>query len=73
MRLVLDVDDRVLGQPAHAAEQDLPLTLDQHGPAGAVRVHPFGDAVVQRQHVVARGLDQPQPLQLVQLLRHLLR
>ena len=33
---------------------------------------PLCEVVVERQHVVARRLDQPQPLQLVQLLRHLL-
>ncbi len=32
----------------------------------------FARSVVERQHVVARRLDQPQALQLVELLRHLL-
>ena len=71
--LVLDVDHRVLRQAAHAAEEELRIPLDQHRPAGEIRVQPFGDIVVQRQHVVAGRLDQPQALQLVQLLRHLLR
>ena len=72
MGLVLDVDDRVLRQLFHAAEQDLAGPLDQYGPARGVRVQPLCKVVVQRQHVVAHRLDEPEPLQLVQLLRHLL-
>ena len=30
VRLVLDVDDAVLGQPPHAAEEDLRVAPDQH-------------------------------------------
>ena len=68
VRLVLDVDDRAFGQPAHAAEQQLRVALDQLRPAGDVRVGALGKAIVQGQHVVLGRLDQPEPLQLVQLL-----
>ena len=72
-RLVLDVDDAVLGQTAHAGEQQLRVALDQLGPAGQIGVDALDLPVVERQHVVLDRFDQPQPLQLVQLLRHLLR
>ena len=71
--LVLDVDDRVLRQASHAAKQDLRVSLDQHRPPGHIRVDAFGDPVIERQHVVARRLDQPQALQLVEFFRHLFR
>ena len=71
--LFLMLMTQVLGQPPHAAEQDLRVPLDQHRPAGEIRVEPLRQVVVERQHVVARRLDQPQALQLVQLLGHLLR
>ena len=47
------------------------LTADQRRPAGELRVEPLGGPVVEGEHVVLDGLDQPQPLQLVQLVRHL--
>ena len=72
VRLVLDVEDAVLRQAAHAAEQQLGLALDQDRPAGRVRVHLLHHPVIQRQHLVARRLDQPEALQLVELLRILL-
>ena len=59
-------------QASHAADEELGLTLDEHRPAGEVRVELFKQPVVQGQHLVARRLDQPLPLQLVELLRHLL-
>ena len=73
VRLVLDADDRVLRQSPHAAEEELGVPTDQHRPPGQIRVQPFGAPVIERQHVVAGRLDQPQALQLVELLRHLLR
>ena len=72
VRLVLEVQDAVLRQAPHAAEQQLGLALDQDRPAGGVRIDLLHHPVVERQHLVARRLDQPQPLQLVQLLRVLL-
>ena len=50
---------------------ELPLT--SIGPAGQVGVDALDLPVVERQHVVLDRFDQPQPLQLVQLLGHLLR
>ena len=72
VRLVLEVQHAVLRQASHAAEEQLGLALDQHRPAGGVRVHLLDHPVVERQHLVARRLDQPEALQLVELLRHLL-
>ena len=72
VRLVLEVEDAVFRQASHAADEELGLTLDEHRPAGEVRVELLQQPVVQGQHLVARRLDQPLPLQLVELLRHLL-
>ena len=48
VRLVLEVENAVLAQAAHAAEEHLGLALDQHRPAGGVRIdlldHPVIDA-----------------------------
>ena len=71
--LFLIDDDRVLGQPAHAAEQDLRVALDQLRPAGEVRVEALERPIVERQHAVLGRLDQEEPLQLGELLRVLLR
>ena len=49
------------------------VALDQLRPAGDLGIGALGKAVVQGQHVVLDRLDQPQPLQFVQLLRILLR
>ena len=68
VRLVLEREDRVLAQPAHAPEQQLRLAADELRAAGEVGVEALDAAVVERQHVVAGRLDQEQPLQLVQLL-----
>ena len=72
VRLVLDAQDAVLRQASHAAEQNLGLSFDQHRAAGQVRVDSLEQPVVDRQHVVARRFDEPEALQLVELLRHLL-
>ena len=72
-RLVLDVDDAVLRQPAHAAEQQLCVALDQGGPPGDVGYEAFDLPVIERKHVVLDRLDQPKPLQFMQFLRILLR
>jgi hypothetical protein len=69
---VLDADDAVLGQSAHAGEQELGISSDQHWPPCNVWVQAPSEVVIHRQHVVAGGLDQPQALQFMQLLRHLL-
>ncbi len=63
------ISTRVLGQPAHAAEQQLALALDQRRAAGRLGQAALDEAVVERDDVVLDRLDQPQPLQLVQLLR----
>ena len=68
-RLVLDADDAVLRQPAHAGEEQLRVAADERRPSGHRRLEPLGGAVVQREHVVLDGLDQPQPLQLGQHAR----
>ncbi len=48
--------------------RNLPVALDQLRPAGDVGIGALGKPVVQRQHVVLDRLDQPQPLQFVQLV-----
>ena len=68
MRLVLQHEDRILGQPAHAPEQDLAIAVDELRPTGQVRVEALDAAIVERQHVVLRRLDEEQPLQVGQLL-----
>jgi hypothetical protein len=45
------------------------LAFDQDRAAGGVWVHPLGDAVIKRQNVMARCLDQPQALQVIALVR----
>ena len=72
VRFVLDVEHAVLGQTAHAADEHLRITFDQHRPSGGVGVDLLQHPVVDGQHLVARRLDQPEPLQLHQLLRVLL-
>ena len=48
------------------------LPLIKTGRPAVSGIHLLHQPVVERQHLVARRLDQPQPLQLVKLLRHLL-
>ena len=62
VRLVLVVDDGAFRQPPHAAEQQLPRSRDQLRPAGERGVGALGKTIVQGQHVVLDGFDQPQPL-----------
>ena len=71
MALVLDVDDAVLGEPTHAAEQQLRLPFDQGWPACGFGVEPFDSSIVEWQHVVAGRFDEKEPLELRQLLRHI--
>ena len=73
VRLVLDVEDDVLREAAHAGVEHLRVAADQLRTTGDLGIEPLHLAVVDRQHVVPDRLDQPQPLQLVQFLRHLLR
>ena len=63
----------VLRQPAHAAEQQLGVALDQGGSSGDVGDEALDLPVVEREHVVLDRLDQPEALQLMQFLRVLLR
>ena len=69
VRLVLEVDHRVLGEATHAAVEDLRLALHELGPARDVGVEALDPAVVERQDVVLDRFDQEQPLQLVQASR----
>src|SRR5208282_3837427 len=69
---VLDVQDAVLREASHTAEQYLRLSFNQHGAASGVRINLLGNPVVDGQHIVAGRLDQPESLQLVELLGHLL-
>ena len=71
MRLVLDVEDAVLAEAAHAAEEQLRVALDELRPAGEVGVEALDAAVVERQHVVLARLLEPELLELRELLRHL--
>ena len=73
MRLVLEVDHGVLGQPPHAAEEKLRASLDELGPSGEVGVEALDPAVVERQHVVLGRFVVPELLELGELLRHLRR
>ena len=68
MRLVLEVDDRVLRQPPHAAEEHLRVAAHELRPPGEVGVEPLDAAVVEREDVVLRRLDQEEPLQLAELV-----
>jgi hypothetical protein len=67
--LVLDIDDRVLGQAAHAPEQQLRRAFDEHGPTRNLRFRPLYCSIVEGQHAVTCGLDEPEALELVQFLR----
>ncbi len=60
-----------LGEAAHAGEQDLLVALDQARLPADFGQDALEGTVVERQDVVARGLNQEQPLQLVQLAGHL--
>jgi hypothetical protein len=62
VRLVLQVQDRVLAQSPHAAEQELGVPPDEHGPAGNIGVEALDAPVIEGQHVVLRNLDEPKPL-----------
>ena len=53
-------------------EENLRVALDQRRSAGELRHEALDPPVVERQHVVLDRFDQPQPLQLVQLLGHVL-
>jgi hypothetical protein len=65
--------ERAFAQPGHAAEQDLRVALDELRPACDVCVEALERAIVERDDVVLRSLDQKQPLELGELLRILLR
>ena len=67
-RLVLEDDDRVLREAAHAGEQELRGAGDELGAAGELGVEPFVAPVVEREHVVLAGLDEEQALQLAELV-----
>ena len=54
-RLVLDADHAVLRQPSHAGEEQLRVAADQRRSPGQLWLDPFGDAVVDRHHVVLGG------------------
>ena len=71
MGLVLDVEEAVLGEAAHAAEEQLRVSLHELRPADELGVEALDAAVVEREHVVLAGLLEPELLQLGQLLRHL--
>src|SRR3954447_3071083 len=71
MRLVLDVEDAVLAEAPHAAEQHLRVPFDELGTADELGIEPLDAPIVEREHVVFAGLFEPQFLQLRQLLRHL--
>ena len=59
--------DTVL-QARRCLEEQLRVATDEGRPPGHGRLEPLRGAVVQRQHVVLDGLNQPQPLQLCQHL-----
>jgi hypothetical protein len=67
--LVLDVDDRTLGEATHAPEEELPVALDELRPPGEVRVRPLDGAVIKGQDVVLDCLDEPEALQVAEALR----
>jgi hypothetical protein len=57
--------------PAHPAKEQLRGSLDQGRTPGQVRVEALDSTIVQRQDVILGRLDEPQTLQLVELLRFL--
>ena len=61
------------GESAHAGVEHLRVATDQRWATRDLGIEPLRFAVVDRQHVVPDRLDQPQALQLAQLLGHLLR
>ena len=71
MGLVLDVDEAVLAEAPHAAEEQLRVALHELRPADELGVEALDAPVVEREHVVLPRLLEPQLLQLGQLLRHL--
>src|SRR3954471_4073482 len=73
VRLVVQVEDRALGQASHTAKEQLTIALHELRTARDVRVEALGPAIVQGKHIVLRCLDQPKALQLAQLLGLLLR
>ena len=68
MGLVLQREHAPLAHP-HAGEQQLRVAADELRPSGDVGVDPLEAAIVERHDVVLHRLDQPEPLQLGQLLR----
>ena len=62
------VDDRPFAEAPHAAKEELALSLGELGAASEGGIGPFGKAVIQWQHVVFGGFDQPKALQLLELL-----
>ena len=71
-RAVLDVRRGLLGEPAGAgAEAQGGAPVVQVAPAGDLRVLPLGDAVVEREHLVPRGLGVEDALELGEQLRPL--
>ena len=66
--LFFDRDDRVLREPAHAAEEELRRAADELRPSREVGVEPLEAAVVEREHVVLPRLEEEEALELVELL-----
>ena len=66
VRLVLQVDDRVLGQSTHPGEEPLLASADERGPACDRGVEAFDCAVIEREDAVLRCLEEEEPLHVVQ-------
>src|SRR5262249_42494735 len=70
--VVLAVSDAACRKPAHAPGQRLSRPAVGPWSTREPGIDLLGNSVVDRQHVIASRLDQPQSLQLAQLIRHLL-
>ena len=68
MRFVLHVEHGVLAEADHPLIEQLGLAIDQHGTAGQIGVEPLDASIVEGQHVVLDGLDQPEALEFVSQL-----
>ncbi len=71
--LVLDVDEAVLVEPAHAVGENLRIPANQDRPSRHVGVEALGAAIVHGQYIVSRSFYDPKALQVVEFIRHLFR
>ena len=71
--LVLDVDDAVFRQSAHACKENLRIALHQGRTARHLWNDALGLAIIQGQHVVLHGFDQEEALKFAKFVGHFRR